>query len=119
MARTSARVDGTTLVAAPGFPLGAHAPTITVGTPSWFAWLQEATAFTFTSPSGSFSARKERRTRGGWYWKAYRSSNGTVQRVYLGKAEDLTLEKLNHVAAALATSSRSVDLPPMPVPPAH
>ena len=68
---------------------------LTVGTPAWFAWLEEATAFTFTSPSGSFSARKERRTRGGWYWKAYRTVHGTLHRAYLGKAEDLTLERLN------------------------
>jgi LuxR family transcriptional regulator, maltose regulon positive regulatory protein len=80
MARTSARVEGTTLVAAPGVPLTANAPTITVGTPAWSAWLEEATSFTFASPSGSFSARKEQRARGGWYWKAYRTVNGTLHR---------------------------------------
>src|SRR3954468_6778194 len=85
MVRTSARVDGATLVAAAndGGP-------ITVGTPAWFAWLEEATAFAFSGPSGSFSARKERRTRGGWYWRAYRTSGGTPRRVYLGKSQDLT-----------------------------
>ncbi len=80
MAHTRARVDGATLVAAPEFPLAGTAGPITVGTPAWFAWLEEATAFTFSSPSGSFSARKERRSRGGWYWKAYRTVNGVLHR---------------------------------------
>ena len=68
MGYTRARVNSATLVVA-----GSEASPITVGTPAWFAWLEDATTFTFTSPSGSFIARKERRTRGGWYWKAYRT----------------------------------------------
>jgi hypothetical protein len=59
MAHTRARVDGATLVA-PGDDAGP----IDVGTPAWFAWLDLDTAFTFSSPSGSFTAHKERRTRG-------------------------------------------------------
>src|SRR5919199_2213056 len=118
MARTSARVDGTTLVAAPGVPLGANVPMITVGTPAWFAWLEDATAFTFTSPSGSFSARKERRTRGGWYWQAYRTANGTLQKAYLGKRENLSLERLERAAVTLATASTPADPQPMAPPPA-
>lgn len=43
MAHTSARVDGTTLVAAAD-----TAEPITVGTPAWFAWLADATSFTST-----------------------------------------------------------------------
>jgi LuxR family maltose regulon positive regulatory protein len=92
-----------------------------VGTPAWFAWLEEAKAFTFTSPSGSFSARKERRTRGGWYWKAYRTSNGRLHRAYLGKTENLTLDRLNHAAATLASASAAPDVhavAPPPPPPA-
>jgi LuxR family maltose regulon positive regulatory protein len=121
MARTSARVEGATLVAAPGFPLAGTASTITVDTPAWFAWLEDATAFTFTSPSGSFSAHKERRTRGGWYWKAYRTANGTLHRVYLGKTEDLTLERLERAAVTLATASTPAapqPVAPRTVPPA-
>src|SRR4051794_16697769 len=105
MARTSARVKSATLVAAAD-----DASTITVGTPAWFAWLEDATAFVFTSPSGSFSARKEQRARGGWYWKAYRTINGTLHRAYLGKTQDLTLEQLNHAAAMLATFSPLSDV---------
>src|SRR5687768_15367563 len=100
MARTTARVDGATLV------LPTHdASPITVDTPAWFAWLEHATTFAFTSPFGRFTARKERQARGGGYWKAYRTSHGTLHRAYLGKAQDLTLDRLNRAAAALAAAS--------------
>jgi LuxR family maltose regulon positive regulatory protein len=112
MAHTRARVDGATLVTA-----AATAGPITVGTPAWFAWLEEATAFTFTSSSGSFTARKERRSRGGWYWKAYHTANGTLQKAYLGKLENLTLERLERAAVTLASASTLADpLPEAPPP---
>jgi len=97
MARTTPRVDGAALV---GLEDG-DSP-ILVGTPAWYDWLETATAFAFTSQHGSFTARKERRARGGWYWKAYRSRLGTLRRAYLGKARDLTLDRLNDTAASLA-----------------
>jgi len=100
MARTTALVDGATLV----FP-EREASSITVDTPAWFAWLEHATTFAFTSPSGHFTARKERQARGGGYWKAYRTSHGTLHRVYLGKAQDLTLDRLTHAATTLAATS--------------
>ena len=100
MGHRRVRVDGATLVAAAD-----DASPITVGTPAWFAWLEDATAFTFTSPSGSFSARKERRSRGGWYWQAYRTAYGTLHKAYLGKRENLTLERLERAAATLATAA--------------
>jgi LuxR family maltose regulon positive regulatory protein len=88
---------------------------ILVGTPAWFAWLEDATAFAFSSPSGSFTAHKERRTRGGWYWKAYRTVNGTLQRAYLGKGENLTLVRLERAAMKLASASTPAE--PLPVAP--
>ncbi|MDQ5854419.1 MAG: LuxR family transcriptional regulator, partial [Chloroflexota bacterium] len=107
MGHTRARVDGATLVAAAD-----DAGPITVGTPAWFAWLETATAFTFTSPSGSFSARKERRSRGGWYWQAYRTANGVLQKAYLGKPENLTLARLERAAVTLASASTPGDPQP-------
>jgi LuxR family maltose regulon positive regulatory protein len=97
MARTTARVDGATLV----LPERDASP-IPLDTPAWFAWLEHATTFAFRGPSGHFTARKERQARGGGYWKAYRTSHGTLHRVYLGKAQDLTLDRLNHAAQRLA-----------------
>src|SRR5690242_543320 len=99
MARTTAQVDGTTLM----LPERDASP-IPLDTPAWFAWLEHATTFAFRSSSGHFTARKERQARGGGYWKAYRTSHGTLHRVYLGKAPDLTLDRLNQTAATLAAA---------------
>lgn len=80
--------------------------TLTVGTPAWYEWLTTASSFTFTSGHSTFSARKERSgsQRGGWYWKAYRKQGGKLHRAYLGKSEDLTLDRLTTVAQTLATA---------------
>lgn len=78
--------------------------TLVVGTEDWHAWLADATIFAFEDLYGTFTARKERAgsQRGGWYWKAYRRYNGKLQRVYLGKAEDVTLAQLQRAAAKLS-----------------
>ncbi|MCX6048219.1 MAG: hypothetical protein NT075_24220, partial [Chloroflexi bacterium] len=109
MGHTSARVDGATLMAATNV-----AGPVTVGTPAWFAWLADATSFTFTSPSGSFMARKERRTRGGGYWQAYRTAHGTLHKAYLGKLENLTFARLEQTAVTLATAAKPAGPPPPP-----
>jgi len=75
---------------------------IRIGTPAWYAWLTEATAFSFESRDGKFTARKERVQRGGEYWKAYRRSQGKLLHSYLGKSEDLTFTRLTEVARLLA-----------------
>jgi LuxR family maltose regulon positive regulatory protein len=76
-----------------------------VGTPAWFEWLESATTFAFAGPSGRFTARKEARARGGLYWKAYHTANGTLHRAYLGLTSDLTLDRLTNAAATLAAAS--------------
>src|SRR5215211_6244246 len=106
MARTTALVDGTTLI----LP-GHDASPITVDTAAWFAWLEHATTFAFSSPAGHFTARKERQARGGGYWKAYRTFHGTLHRAYLGKAQDLTLDRLNRAAMTLAAASAPAAVP--------
>ena len=82
--------------------------TLTVGTPEWYGWLAQAEAFAFTSPSGTFTARKEQagNRRGGWYWKAYRKAGGKLSSAYLGKSEHLTVERLRAVATKLAGEAR-------------
>src|SRR5215212_699954 len=100
MARTTPRVDGDKLV------LTSHdESSITVGTVAWFDWLESANTFAFTSPFGSFTARKEARSRGGLYWKAYSTVRGTLHRTYLGKTSDLTLDRLNDAATKLASAA--------------
>jgi predicted ATPase/DNA-binding CsgD family transcriptional regulator len=77
---------------------------LSVDTPAWYAWLSTATSFAYRSEAGTFTARREQagHKRGGWYWRAYRKRGGKLQSVYVGKSEELTLERLRTVAAILA-----------------
>src|SRR5918994_5320806 len=79
-------------------------PGIAVASPSWIAWLTDPAtrSFSFQGPSCRYTARKEHRSRGGEYWIAYRKQGGKLHKAYLGKAEDLTLARLEDVAAAMA-----------------
>jgi len=97
MAHSTPRVDGTVLVNRDD-----AARSLTVGSPAWYAWLEDATTFAFSSADGSFSAHKERSGQRGWYWRAYRKHKGTLHRAYLGKSTDLTLDRLHAIASELA-----------------
>jgi LuxR family transcriptional regulator, maltose regulon positive regulatory protein len=81
-----------------------EAPGLAVGSPAWFAWLADdsARSFSFRSPAGDYTARKERRQRGGAYWVAYRTAAGRQYKKYLGTAADLTPERLADAAVVLA-----------------
>jgi LuxR family maltose regulon positive regulatory protein len=99
---------------------------VLVDTPSWYAWLETATTFTFTCEEGTFTAHKARagNRRGGWYWRAYRRKRGRLSRCYLGVSTNITLAKLCEVARRLAADVESTgssqtgeDTPPLvPVP---
>jgi LuxR family maltose regulon positive regulatory protein len=91
-------------------------PKIVVGSPSWIAWLTDPTtrSFAFRSPSGTYTARKEHRSRGGEYWTAYRRQSGRLRKAYLGKAEDLTLTRLDEAAAALSGHGDNATASPPP-----
>ena len=83
----------------------AGADGLTVGSLAWFGWLADdnTRSFSFRSPAGAaFTARKERRRRGGAYWVAYRTAAGRQHKVYLGRSEKLTSERLTEAAASLA-----------------
>jgi LuxR family maltose regulon positive regulatory protein len=82
----------------------AGAAGLAVGSSAWFAWLADdaVRSFSFRSPSGAYTARKEHRQRGGVYWVAYRTAAGRQHKVYLGKGEELTPERLAEAAATLA-----------------
>ena len=99
MTRVPSVADGLLQASAAGGPAG-----LAVGSPAWFAWLAEdaSRSFSFRSAAGAYTARKERRQRGGAYWVAYRTAAGRQHKVYLGKAEELTPERLAVAAAALA-----------------
>jgi LuxR family transcriptional regulator, maltose regulon positive regulatory protein len=87
-----------------------------VGSPSWIAWLTDPAtrSFSFRSPSGTYTARKEHRSRGGEYWTAYRRQSGRLRKAYLGKAEDLTLARLEEAAAALSGHGEKATASPPP-----
>jgi ATP/maltotriose-dependent transcriptional regulator MalT len=93
---------------------GMQEHTIAVGSPMWRQWLAAATTttFRFEHPLCNFTARRERK-RDGWYWYAYRTRGGALQKAYLGKSTDLTLDRLQEVAAVLAQRSAA------PTPAAH
>lgn len=85
---------------------------VVVGTDAWYAWLmdQHIQSFSFRHPQGTFTARRERK-RQSWYWYAYRKCAGRLRKAYLGKTEELTLERLN-AAATLLNGQGNNDVSP-------
>lgn len=81
-------------------------PGVTVGSHQWYTWLADAQnkSFTFKSQFGTFTARHERQ-RNSWYWYAYRKQQGKIRKVYLGRPQELTAERLNSIAINLCTYS--------------
>ncbi|GHO59636.1 LuxR family transcriptional regulator [Ktedonobacter robiniae] len=81
-------------------------PRVTVGSHQWYTWLADAQnkSFTFKSHFGSFTARHERQ-RNSWYWYAYRKQQGRIRKMYLGRPQELTAERLNSIAINLCTYS--------------
>ena len=73
---------------------------IRIGSAAWYRWLEQHRSFCFEAHRLTFTARKEQRP-GGWYWYAYWRSQGKLHTAYLGKSEELTLERLNTTAEAL------------------
>lgn len=73
-----------------------------VGSPAWFTWLESASSFYYEGRTGTFTAQRERRQRGGTYWIAYRRRAGVLQRSHLGKESQLTILRLDETALALS-----------------
>ncbi len=97
--QTTALVTGETLI----YQRDGEDYQLPVGTSAWYAWLQTATLFRVRSPFGTFTMRREQagHKQGTWYWRAYRKRDGKLQRVYVGKVEEVTLERLDAVARQL------------------
>src|SRR6266487_562604 len=95
-------------------------PALQVGSEAWFAWLDEPAtrSFTFHSPQGTLTARREHR-RGTWYWYAYRSREGHLHKIYLGKSEELTLVRLYAAATLLSAENTTSPQPHGTLPPLH
>lgn len=75
---------------------------VVVGSERWYTWLadEQNQSFSFRHVQGTFTVRRERK-RHGWYWYVYRKSGGKLRKAYLGKTEEVTLERLGLVAATL------------------
>lgn len=84
---------------------------IVIGSTAWYAWLNDEIhcSFHFSHPAGNFTARKERKQRGQWYWVAYRQVHCKLYKAYLGKSETLSEEHLCEVAKTLAYSACTSD----------
>lgn len=88
--------------------------TIRLGTSAWVAWLEQGCATGFAYPLydpavgyivGWMSVRKERRSRGGAYWVAFRRCRGTLRKVYIGRAAAVTPARLAAIAQALCEAA--------------
>lgn len=73
---------------------------ITLDSEAWYTWLDAHSAFLYEVTGFHFTARKERRS-GGLYWYAYRRQQGKLRTAYLGKSEELTQDRLKSIADGL------------------
>src|SRR5437588_5772659 len=80
--------------------------TLVIGSSEWFAWLEHHCSFRFETDCTAFTARKEQRP-GGWYWYGYRRKQGKLRSTYLGKSEELTLNRLSQIAEILERDHES------------
>lgn len=79
---------------------------IRVGSETWFDWLEQNRSFHYECDGGKFTACKESRASGN-FWYANRRVAGKLRRCYIGSSKDLKLEKLIEAAKQLAGSDLS------------
>lgn len=84
---------------------GMHTRNAQVEGDAWWQWLEapDTTTFQVVTSSGGFTARREQR-RGGQYWYAYRRRHGRLAKAYLGKSRELSLARLAAMAERLAAA---------------
>ncbi len=90
-----------------GLSDAAGKPPIALDTPAWLNWLSEHTAFAYQGMPISFTARREQRP-GGSYWYAYKRVHGRLLKRYLGRGADLTEQRLQEVAQAFLSPDDEV-----------
>jgi LuxR family maltose regulon positive regulatory protein len=98
MHRIIAQVGGGRL-----YQLSIKADPIVVGTPAWYDWLEQNTAFLFTDRMGSFTACKSGPVDKDQDWSATRFWKGRLYRVPLGPSRSLTLSLLQAAAEQLSS----------------
>jgi len=83
-----------------------------VGSHEWWNWVNsdKAESFRFECDFGvrGYRARREEiKSRSGSFWYAYKRVDGKLRKRYLGKSEELTLERLENIAYDLAKPPES------------
>lgn len=93
---------------------GGMLPPIAPGTPEWWAWLADErhASFALDTAAGSVTLRRERQ-RNGLYWYAYRWLDGRLRKSYVGKSEQLTVERLQGLGSTSA--AEPLEVSPMPI----
>lgn len=88
-----------------------------VGLASWWDWLEseDAKSFRFETDHGckSYTARKEA-IKTGVFWYAYKKIESKLHKSYIGKSDELSLERLESVAYKLLEPSKprsTIELP--------
>jgi LuxR family maltose regulon positive regulatory protein len=89
---------------------------IPVNSAAWYYWLERASSFAFHGADSSFTAHKEKRGSKRAYWKAYRKRGGRLERIYLGRSEEITLDRLTTVAAMFAVMAADTGASSQPSP---
>jgi LuxR family maltose regulon positive regulatory protein len=82
---------------------------------AWLVWLEEHRSVAFHGRSGQLNLLKEQRRNGGGYWYAYqRQASGMVKR-YLGRSNQVRVERLEEIATQLAEQTQPVPTSPDPL----
>ncbi len=79
-----------------------------VGSPAWFTWLESHSAFRYDGPAGHFAAHKQRVRDNVAYWQAFRKQAGKLRSVHLGRSHNLTPDRLEAAARALAPAGAAL-----------
>jgi LuxR family maltose regulon positive regulatory protein len=75
---------------------------VVVDTKAWFAWLAQATHFSYQPTTATYrlTLRKEKRRQRD-YWYAYLKNDGKLHNAYVGRPEDVTADRLEQVGSHL------------------
>lgn len=68
---------------------------------AWSGWLAAHSSFAFQGKRGHLTLRKESRASREGYWYAYRCQNQRTVKRYAGRANDLTIARLEEVAGEI------------------
>src|ERR1051326_3464372 len=87
-------------------PADPHLPSVVPGEEeAWLAWLATHASFSFQGQVGRLNVLKESRPRGSGYWYAYQTREGRTHKRYLGRAENLSLARLEETTRTLVHDS--------------